>query len=281
MRILVVIFMIGFIFSKSLSQDGYLSFLSSPEYRLIQGISISKDGQSIYCTLPHQEYQNLKNNNIDSGTPRLAIYELRWYNQQWSEPEFLSLMDTVNHYEPTLQPGTGILVFNSSKEGQKNDIWYTEKQYDRWIMPRPLNGINTHDGEESYATISSDGTMIYVKELQSGGVSEYTLFETKFKGVDTEAGNQILFDGSFGDPAISPDGKTLIFTRFNPQDWNNTCDLYISQRNKKKWSEPQALTALNSRGPDFSPYISSDGQWFYYRKNFQFNRVSMDTLVDK
>ena len=146
------------------------------------------------------------------------------------------------------------------------------------MKPRPLSGINPGDGEESYATISADGVMIYLKEVHARGETKYALYETRFKGADTEAGNQIPFKGSCGDPAISPDGKTMIFTRFDPQDWNNTCDLYLSVRKGKMWSEPQPLDALNSTGPDFSPYISSDGAWFYYRKNFQFTRVSIHAL---
>ena len=278
-RIFLIIFLTGFILSKSNSQETYLSFFSSPDYRLVQGISISQDGKSIYCTLPHREYQKAKNKKIEKELPRLAIYELRWKNKKWSAPRFLNLTDTINHYEPTLQPGTDILVFNTSKEGEKNDLWFTEKKSDYWMIPRPLNKINTTDGEESYATISSDSKMIYMKEVQSGGVTTYALYETTFRGDDTGAGNQLPFQGSFGDPAISPDGNILIFTGFDAEDWNKTCDLYISARSGKRWSKPQALIDLNSPGPDFSPYISSDGQWFYYRKNFQFQRVPIRVLI--
>ena len=89
---------------------------------------------------------------------------------------------------------------------------------------------------------SSDSTMIYMKEVQSGGVTTYALYETTFRGDDTGAGNQLPFDGVFWRPGNFPGRKDISpFTRFDAEDWNHTCDLYIKY---KEWKEMVSTFAI-------------------------------------
>ena len=87
-------------------------------------------------------------------------------------------------------------------------------------------------------------------------------------------------DNISDDPLLAKDGSFLIFTKFG-EDWRATCDLYISFRSIEGWGQPQALTELNSEGADFAAALSSNQEWLYYRKNFQFQRVRFKEILER
>jgi len=64
---------------------------------------------------------------------------------------------------------------------------------------------------------------------------------------------------------VSPDGQTIWFTICGANDGFGSCDLYVSQRQKDNWSQPQNLGAtINSTSWDTQPSISSDGKQLYF-----------------
>lgn len=68
---------------------------------------------------------------------------------------------------------------------------------------------------------------------------------------------------STGHPALSPDGKTLVFASEIAGGYGGS-DLYISQWENGGWSTPKNLgPTLNSPGDELFPYISQTGMlWF-------------------
>lgn len=257
--------------------------------RLVQGISFSEDGNTMYFTLPHSEYRQATGVG-EEGDPRLSIYYASFNGSTWDPPMLVSFSGKYKDYEPTLSSGGDVLFFNSnrptsgSKELEKNDIWYSTRRNGQWEEPKPLKKLNNAATEESYATISKDGDLYYVAEEVLQGKSIYGIYSTKFKGGKTKPGEKLkLVEDPFeiGDPFISPEGDYLIFTRFDPSNWTGTCDLFISYKQEGSWSEPASLTELNGEGPDFSPMVSPDGKWLYYRKNYVFVKVPFADLVKK
>lgn len=72
------------------------------------------------------------------------------------------------------------------------------------------------------------------------------------------------------------DGSYLIFTRWDlTRGWQESCDLYIAFRRGENWSEPVALTRINTERPDYAAALSSDGQWLYYRAGGRYVRRSV------
>lgn len=63
-------------------------------------------------------------------------------------------------------------------------------------------------------------------------------------------------------PCISPDGKDLFFTRYSRV--NETTDLYVSSWFDGKWSNPQAIKNVNSKGNEMSPFMHPDGKTLYF-----------------
>lgn len=276
-----------FLYSAYLSFGQDFSPYEDRAMRLVQGISFSEDGQTLYFTLPHREYLR-KLGKLTDGVPRLAIYSATREAEAWSEPSLLSFSGQNKDYEPTVSPDGKWLMFNTNRTPSgdssllKNDIWYSAFKKGTWQEPKSLSRLNTPGWEESYPALSRKGQLIYVAESKSSSGNQYGLYETRFRGVKTKRGTPLnLVDPPFqcGDPWISPEGDYLIFTRYDPANWNESCDLYLSFRVSGKWTKGVAIEELNSTGPDFSPAVSSDGRWIYFRRNFAFQKRFFGDLL--
>lgn len=68
-----------------------------------------------------------------------------------------------------------------------------------------------------------------------------------------------------GTCTVSADGRTLVFTACNRPDGLGSCDLYISQKEGKDWSQPVNLgQQVNSREWESQPSLSADGHTLYF-----------------
>ena len=78
-------------------------------------------------------------------------------------------------------------------------------------------------------------------------------------------GYPINSSGNQGAICLSPDGKKIFFTACNRFDSYGSCDIYFSEKNNGKWSEPINLgQTVNSASWDSQPSISSDGKTLYF-----------------
>ena len=65
-------------------------------------------------------------------------------------------------------------------------------------------------------------------------------------------------DYSYAQPAISSDGKTLVFSSNLPGGFGEA-DLYVSRRSNGNWSKPENLgKRFNSKGNDMFPFLLND-----------------------
>lgn len=75
-------------------------------------------------------------------------------------------------------------------------------------------------------------------------------------------------EGNEGTSTISADGRTIIFTSCRGRNGYGSCDLYISYRNGKEWSEPENLgPVINSAAWESQPSLSADGRTLYFVSN--------------
>jgi hypothetical protein len=89
-------------------------------------------------------------------------------------------------------------------------------------------------------------------------------------GVPTNLGPTI--NSSFEDfgPAISKDGLTLYFTSNRPGGFDNSFDIWFSQRPTKDdaWGPPVNLGAvINSEASENVPALSRDGHWLFFNSS--------------
>ena len=156
----------------------------------------------------------------------------------------------------------------------------------RWADPVRIASITSFEHEESYASLTSDGALIYLRGRpeEAGGV-QYDLFRSQFEGgaFGSPERHPISTDRwGEGDPWVARDESYLIFTRWDESiGWEETVDLYIAYSDGASWSEPVPLTELNSPGRDFGPAVSADGQWLHYRRDSSFLRVPLAPVLER
>lgn len=80
-----------------------------------------------------------------------------------------------------------------------------------------------------------------------------------------------------GAQCISADGRLLFFTGCGRADGLGSCDIYMSVRQKGKWSEPVNLgNPVNSASWESQPSVSADGRWLYFTSNRNGGKGKMD-----
>ena len=181
------------------------------------------------------------------------------------------------------------MIFNSHRQLDgspvedrgPNNLWYSEKKNGKWQRPKYLDNINSKKYSESYATLTQDGELLYVQESKVNGESRYTILSTRFNGERTKRGKPIGLGFAIGDPWIAPDGSYIIYTKYDPDDWVNTCDLYFSLRDGNGWTESRKMPKINGKRSDYAVAISPDEQWLYYRRRGRFLRFPFQPILEK
>ena len=269
------------------------SFQPYPERhrRLVQSIAFSPDTSTLYFTLMQREYLEAIGEEVMGETPILAIYQAKAMDGQWSDPELMPFSGNHKDYEPTLSPDGKLLFFNSWRPvngesvGDKNNVWFSVFENGVWSKARYMPKVNTIKYEESYPTITREGKLFMLAGREEEGEVKYGLFSTQFDYEETGPLQKEPIINDFlgsGDPWVSPDASYIIFTKFDMSiGWRETCDLYISFAQDGTWSSPQALSDLNSPGPDYAQAISPNGEWIYDRKNSQFIRLAFLPILEK
>ena len=93
--------------------------------------------------------------------------------------------------------------------------------------------------------------------------------------------NQLLTDEV--SPAISRDGKTLIFQSNRGKTWKGYA-LYMTTRDDNgKWTTPKPLEAINAKAGDSTaiagPFLSYDGKSLFFSSNMEDTKGGMDLYV--
>lgn len=260
-----------------------------PAYRLVNSIAFSPSGAEMYYALFAREVR-VHRGHSPEGAPEVGLFRSTREASGWSEPELVPLTGGYHTYEPTISPDGRMMVFNSirpypdGRMPERNDLWLSERANGEWGTPRRLTELSTFEAEESYGALAGDGTLVFLKETRTpDGAPGYDLYESRYSGgrFGPATRHPVSSDRwGEGDPWISADGRTLIFTRWDDRiGWAETVDLYVSTLGAEGWSEPEPLHELNTDGADFGVAASPDGRWLYYKTNAQFWRVDMESAL--
>lgn len=203
------------------------------------------------------------------------------------------LNDALHLYRILLRNGSSELdsirlFYNNANRYQSTKYVPIKYYYDlleqrkRIDTLRPPVGVFTSMGEninsdlEDYApTIDIEqNTMVFTskRHMTYQGANEDLFYSLKDddgnwrKSQPFSTMNSAYNEGS---PYISPDGKTLIFSRCKSPDGFGNCDLYISKLDKNHlWSKPENL-GKNINGPDWDshPTLSHSGDTLFFASN--------------
>lgn len=157
-----------------------------------------------------------------------------------------------------------------SRLNLQEDFYYSEKVEGEW-MPRKKLGppVNTNNNEGAQA-VTADGSLIYFTACNrpDGHGSMCDLYVTSLENgqwtVPRNLGDVINTRHSEKHPAISADGRTLIFASNRPGG-RGDYDLWMSRKTGGTWSKPVNLSdSINTAGAEQSPFLHPDQQTLYF-----------------
>lgn len=184
-------------------------------------------------------------------------------------------------FSPIFYQG-GLIVTSESLEGEQND-WTGRGHTKIYLADLDLKNLlpfaseimtNYNDGPSS---LSADGKVIYFTTVNKNSLREEDVNTRKLQITSARLTNgkweitdQFRFNNStcnVAHPALSMDGKMLVFASDIPGGKGKMDLYYVLLREDNTWSDPINMTALNTSGNELFPgfdavgnlYFSSDG----------------------
>ena len=234
------------------------------------GISFTPDGREAYFTRR-------------SRRGPAQIFVTTFDDGSWSQPE-LAPFSSEQDEAPFITADGSRMLFSSRRPVQgswdrSDNIWVMDRlsspEGDRWGEPTPLQGIVNQPRSETdgYTTgaelgpsLLANGSLLYWTRVDAEWRSDLYIAEPDASGAFTNA--RPLRINSYGDesnPAMSPDGRYLIFQGYRDPGAYGEQDLYVSERTEYGWSDPMLLPEpINSARNDGYPSFSPDGRLFFF-----------------
>ncbi len=136
-------------------------------------------------------------------------------------------------------------------------------------------GINTNF-YEYFPSITADGkTIAFTRNFRNDGKGSqediYVSTKSNNEWQDATPLREINSPGNEGAPSISADGQYMFFVSCDDvtRKCYGSCDIYFSQKNNARWSEPINLgPPINTNQWETQPSFSSDGKTLYFVKAF-------------
>jgi Tol biopolymer transport system component len=240
----------------------------------------SPDGKDFYFTLmaPY------------TTAPRFAMICVSHFeNGHWRKPETVSFSGRYMDFAPRLSGDGKQLFFASIRPISNNKvprfrIWVAEKSAEGWgepaVLPAP---VNRDDSQALDPSLSANGDLYFASD-RGDPAGHLHIFYSKFVGgkfqEPEKLGAEINSEFSEASPAISPDGKLLVFAsnaapedpeKRRPQDLIAAGkpyprqDLYISVNRNSHWTPARHLEhGINSFAEEVYPSFTPDGQYLFW-----------------
>jgi outer membrane protein OmpA-like peptidoglycan-associated protein len=249
------------------------------------GESLMANGKYEEAKIYFQKYQQFAPNDTRVKKRLEAIVNLEQFDKGFLDVE----INSVNYNSPGLDFSPAFfkdkLIFVSSRLKNK---WQVKKEFN-WDHSLFLDyyiadfetaeyytgGLNTPYHEGPLVFYNNYQSVVYTRNNYDGkslkknekGVTNLKLFFASWNEKERIWENEIPFEHNSDDysnsaPAISNDGKILIFSSDRPGGYGES-DLYISFKNDNGWSEPQNLGEIvNTQGRDGFPFLNGDQLFF-------------------
>ncbi|HEY5805593.1 MAG TPA: hypothetical protein VIT90_18095 [Lysobacter sp.] len=228
---------------------------------------------------------------------RAAILTSQWLPWGWGDPEVASFSGLHSDMDPHVSPDGRTLVFSSERPtpggGGKMDLWKVERTRRGWSEPVHLGAAVNSAGDELYASTDRHGNLYFGSD-RTGEWNIYRSLRTangRYSPAEPlDAGVNSTERWEFN-PEISPDGRTLLFTRLDfpgdalPDLGYGFGDLYVSRLRDGRFTPAQNLgPCVNTIWDEFHPTVLWDhGLLFYARdigqpSDFYYTRLKLPAL---
>lgn len=209
-------------------------------------------------------------NRTTPDRKQMFLFQLELVEGDWMEPAKPSFSDSgFSDIDPMLSPNGQQLFFTSNrptngKAAKDYDIWVSQRRADGWSPAKPLgSGVNSPE-DEVFCSLTATGDLYFSRFIGN----KAKIFRAAFQNGNYLPATEVKLPGtdtcSVSNPAISPDGKWLVFTS-SELGGKGSADLFASQKMPNgQWSAPRNLAGANCEFADFAPAFSPDGQHLFF-----------------
>ncbi len=191
----------------------------------------------------------------DAAADQQDIWEIHRIRGGWSTPARVPFDTETAEFDPAFSPDGRWVYFQSDRAGGLggSDLYVVsiDPVSGRFGTPRNLGPRVNTPGEEWAATPTPSGRLIFSSNGWSGR-GEHDLYEVDLRTPGAKPAN--LGDAINGpldelDAAITPDGRTLVFSAGDMDADTADVRLFVSYRTRSGWTPRRAL------GIGCSPFI--------------------------
>ncbi len=244
-------------------------------------VTISADGQTIIIT------HKFSKNNTDLYTSKLI-------QGKWSKPQpLLNINTKYNELAPEISSNSKFLFFSSNRPGGRGklDIWVSSFEGKEWSDPILLQGNVNTKYNESYPSLSPDGTILLLasdrpttlSRNKKDYVPNYDIYQSELvrqNGAQKSKGhilglkyqtahNVKELNSPYNElkASITKNGNIIYLASNRPGGYGGY-DIYKSQLLENQFIPPINFGApINSKFDEISPTISMKGFEVYFASN--------------
>jgi len=228
--------------------------------RSVGHLAFSPDGTECYFTV----FDGVWNN------PRILF--TRYENGAWTPQLPVTFADDQLKFEPLFSRDGNRLYFGVARAAG-SDFWVVQRasRAQEWSNPQPLPAPLKSPKSQFSLAQAADGTM-YFASNRDGGYGDMDIYRTVSKpGQPLQVENlgaPVNSEFKEADPAISPDGHTLVFFSTNRPGVTHDADLFICFDNGHGgWTVPVNMgEEFNQPGHQGSPAFSQDGRVLFFAR---------------
>jgi hypothetical protein len=215
---------------------------------------------------------------------------MKFENGSWSSPTTILQHEVYSFNDPFLTPDEKKLFFISDRpmngEGPKKDydIWYIERDGEKWSEPKNAGENINSDKNEYYISFTSDGKMYFSSNASdTANTNNYDIYSSPFQSgkfdVATKLDSGVNSRHYEADVFIAPDESYVVFATNRP-DGLGSGDLHVSFHEPNgSWTTSRSLgNTINTDTDDFCPFVTSDGKYLFYASRGDVYWVSTEVI---
>ncbi|MEZ4902692.1 MAG: hypothetical protein R2822_13550 [Spirosomataceae bacterium] len=246
--------------------------------RLFEPNLISKGGVFGFTSSPKGNEAFWVQSN--GGRDTLVIMYSQRIKGKWQSPQVASFSGkSWKDIDPIFSPDGKTVLFQSNRPVPNKlpnpgdfDIWAVNKTTTGWSEAYHLGNVINSDASESFASITNNGHIYFMKENPDGIGTSDLYVSKKINNVyqpPMNLGQPINTRFRESNPYISPDEDYIIYFSSDSTGFGEV-DLYISFLTKGQWSNPKNLgKPINSEVGEFCPFVHQKQRRIYFSRTVQ------------
>jgi len=258
--------------TSSLAPAPFTVGVVKPTIVLPTSLTHTKNLDEMESVLVH-ELAHVQRSDYAVSMLSTLMEHLYWWNPFLSEirDELVAAREVICDHTVLIHTGDGETLANYlfvSLEQLANErfVWGVGMSIDPKTVELRINQLMSGDNEMKTQSQYVRGVILCFSIVICIACVHVNYANAQFVlGTPVNFGSVVNSDANEGNPALTPDGKTLYF-HSNRLDGKGGADIWFATRDDigSDWNAPQNFDAINTAANDLSPFVTDDGRTFLY-----------------